>query len=115
MVDEHWERRPDGTAVRVLRDPALSGTAWRIWLADTRCVPGAHAEHCLIFDTGDRVRRVWSVPEDWGQMSADALIALADASSPGRGAPHCGAPHCGAPHRETPRRATAESRASDAL
>ena len=39
MIDEHWERRPDGTAVRVLRETALGGIAWRIWMADTRGVP----------------------------------------------------------------------------
>jgi hypothetical protein len=82
MVDEHWERRPDGIAVRVLRDRALGGSACRVWLADTRATPGARAEQCLIFDTGDRVRRVWGVPEDWGQMPADRLMALADAASP---------------------------------
>ena len=82
MVDEHWERRLDGTAVRVLREAVLGGRACRIWLADTRVTPGAPAECCLIFDTGDRVRRVWSVPEDWARMPAAMLIALADAASP---------------------------------
>ena len=104
MVDEHWERRPDGTAVRVLHEAVLGGRPCRIWLADTRETPGAHADRCLIFDTGDRMRRVWSVPEDWGQMPAAMLIALADVA-PSRGV--------GLPLRE-PSRAVAELRAPDA-
>ena len=87
MVDEHWERRPDGTAVRVLREAVLGGRACRVWLADTRGTPGARAECCLIFDTGDRVRRVWGVPVDWGRMPAAMLIALADAAPPRGGSP----------------------------
>ena len=105
MVDEHWERRPDGTAVRVLHEAVLGGRSCRIWLADTRGTPGARAECCLIFDTGDRIRRVWGVPEDWGRMPAAALIALADAA-PSRSVVQ--------PLREAPR-VVAEIRAPDAL
>jgi hypothetical protein len=113
MIDEHWERRPDGTAVRVLRETALGGIAWRIWMADTRGVPGARAEHCLIFDTADRVRRVWSVPEDWGQMPAEMLIALADAGA-SRVAPLRELSGRETPLREASPRAGAEPYAPDA-
>lgn len=113
MVNEHWERRPDGTAVRVLRERTLGGIAWRIWMADTRGVPGARAERCLIFDTGDRVRRVWSVPEDWGQMPAEMLIALADAGA-SRIAPLREMSGRETPLRETSLRADADLRAPDA-
>jgi hypothetical protein len=105
MVDEHWERRPDGTAVRVLHEAVLGGRVCRVWLADTRETPGAHAECCLIFDTGDRMRRVWSVPEDWGRMPAAMLVALADAA-PSRSV--------GLPLGEGPPRVAAELRAPDA-
>ena len=77
MVDQQWERRPDGTPVRVLRDGA-TGRKWRVWVADMRTVPGARAEACLVFDTGDRVRRVWHVPDDWVRMAPDALARLAE-------------------------------------
>ena len=105
MVDEHWERRPDGIAVRVLHEAGPGGRACRIWLADTRETPGACAECCLIFDTGDRVRRVWGVPEDWGQMPAAMLMALADAA-PAR--------DVGRTLRDAPPRIVAELRAPDA-
>ena len=82
-MEPHWERRPDGTPARVLRDHT-TGRKWRVWVADTRRVPGAPGATCLLFDTGDCVRRVWQVPDDWSRMPPEALLRLAEtpASSP---------------------------------
>ncbi len=84
MMEPHWERRPDGTPARVLRDHT-TGRKWRVWVADTRRVPGAPGATCLLFDTGDCVRRVWQVPDDWSRMPTDALLRLAETplASPG--------------------------------
>lgn len=72
-----WERETNGTSVRVLRD-SDSGRKWRVWQADTSHLPGARAVTCLIFDTGDLVRRVWRVPDDWAQLPPTALLTLAE-------------------------------------
>lgn len=79
MVHDHWETRPDGRTVRVLRDPA-TGRKWRVWEADAAQVPGARGPTCLIFDAGDLVRRSWHVPDDWRRMAPDALVGLASAA-----------------------------------
>ena len=76
-MEPHWERRPDGTPARVLRDHT-TGRKWRVWVADPRRVPGAPGATCLLFDTGDCVRRVWKVPDDWSRMSPEALLRLAE-------------------------------------
>ena len=76
-MEPHWERRPDGTPTRVVRDHT-TGRKWRVWVADTRRVPGAPGASCLLFDTGDCVRRVWQVPDDWGRMPPEALLRLAE-------------------------------------
>lgn len=75
-----WERGRGGTPVRVLRD-GRSGRKWRVWVADTRHVPGALGDRCLLYDTGEWVRRVWRVPDDWGRMAPAALIQLAEAAA----------------------------------
>jgi hypothetical protein len=84
-TDIGWERRAGGAVIRVLRD-GETGRKWRVWLADTSRVPGARATQCLIFDTGDLIRRVWRVPDDWARMAPAALLALAE-SSPTHAAP----------------------------
>jgi hypothetical protein len=79
VVEQQWERRPDGTPVRVLRDGA-TGRKWRVWLMATGAVPGALEDSCLVFDTGDLMRRVWRVPDDWARMPPDALVRLTEAA-----------------------------------
>ncbi|MDF1505062.1 hypothetical protein [Roseisolibacter sp. H3M3-2] len=85
--DIGWERGTGGRVVRVIRD-GETGRKWRVWLADTSRVPGARAARCLIFDTGDLIRRVWRVPDDWARMTAAGLLTLVE-RSPGQdvGAP----------------------------
>jgi hypothetical protein len=82
VMEPHWERRSDGTPARVLRDHT-TGRKWRVWVADTRRVPGAPGASCLLFDTGDCVRRVWQVPDDWGRMPPEALLRLAESPTSG--------------------------------
>jgi hypothetical protein len=94
-----WERRPDGTPVRVVIDP-VAGRTWRVWAAGCAGVPGAPAPDCLVFDGGEVIRRVWGVPSGWPTLPAAALLAIAD-GGPGRAA---GAPRTG-PERATPPRA----------
>lgn len=72
-----WERRADGTPVRVVADPA-TGRTWRVWAAGCAHVPGAPAGDCLVFDAGEVIRRVWGVPPGWPALAADALLALAE-------------------------------------
>ena len=94
-MEPHWERRPDGTPARVLRDHT-TGRKWRVWVADTRRVPGAPGATCLLFDTGDCVRRVWQVPDDWSRMPPDALLRLAETPASTQGpAPVARAPRDG--------------------
>lgn len=82
LADLGWDRRGDGTVVRVIQNRRTNQT-WRVRVADTRHQPGARGERCLIFDTGDFVRRVWRVPDDWERMPPDALVDLAESAAVG--------------------------------
>jgi len=53
-----------------------AGREWRVWLADCRNVPGSRSSHCLIFDSGTAMRRVWGPPEDWHALPDGELLAL---------------------------------------
>lgn len=75
LMRDHWERRSDGTPIRVVRESG-TGRKWRVWVADTQEVPGAIGGECLIFDSGDVMRRAWSVPADWAKMPPDVLLEL---------------------------------------
>ena len=74
FVQDHWERRPDGADVRVLRD-SRTGRRWRVWPLDVVADGGAPSR-CLVYDGGDVLRRCWRVPDDWGRMPPAALMAL---------------------------------------
>jgi len=45
---------------------------------DARNVPGARRATCLICESGDVIRRLWSFPSDWYQLDDDALLTLCD-------------------------------------
>lgn len=70
------DRRRAPHATRSVWDAA--GREWQVWAADCRDVPGARSSHCLIFDCGTTVRRVWSPPDDWVGLSDESLLALAN-------------------------------------
>ena len=53
---------------------------WRIREVDTRTVPGAKADRCLICESAEDglVRRVWNYPPHWGDLSDRELQQLCD-------------------------------------
>lgn len=52
------------------------GITWRVREMDTRGLPGARGERCLVFDSGRAMRRSWVVPDEWRTLGHDALLAL---------------------------------------
>lgn len=56
------------------RDP--SGARWSVWERDTRLDPGHRAASCLIFAHEETVRRVWSYPDNWRELSPAELFEL---------------------------------------
>jgi hypothetical protein len=49
---------------------------WTVREADARRVPGARAAFCLICESSEVVRRLWTYPEDWQDLSDDDLWQL---------------------------------------
>ena len=45
---------------------------------DARGVPGALGTGCLICETDDSMRRIWSYPADWHRLEDAKLLALFD-------------------------------------
>jgi hypothetical protein len=43
---------------------------------DCRALPGARGERCLVFDSDGVVRRIWTFPDAWSELSDDALYAI---------------------------------------
>jgi len=64
----------------VRRDPVgytdAAFVAWLVVERDARRDPGHRADRCLIFSSGDVVRRVWGYPAAWRQMTDAELEAL---------------------------------------
>ncbi|MEO5871315.1 MAG: hypothetical protein ABIT91_15815 [Gemmatimonadaceae bacterium] len=63
-----------GSAFVEYRD--YTGVHWRVSERNTANAPGTHGTRCLIFDSGEVIRRVWHYPATWCSLSADELIAL---------------------------------------
>jgi hypothetical protein len=65
------------------------GIQWHVHEANAAHVPGARRDRCLIFDSDGIVRRVWTYPADWMNLTDDALWALVDGTGvpPGDQAP----------------------------
>ena len=51
---------------------------WRVTERDTRRDPGARGDTCLIFSTGDTVRRVWNYPLGWSELPSHQLERLGE-------------------------------------
>lgn len=49
---------------------------WRVTERDARDDPGARADSCLIFASGEVIRRVWHYPPTWRELPPAALVAL---------------------------------------
>ena len=50
---------------------------WDVRELDSRDVPGARSDRCLVFENHQRVRRVWNYPGEWTTLPAAELLALA--------------------------------------
>ena len=53
-----------------------NGAFWSVKEKDASRTPGARERSCLIFDSVDMIRRVWTYPANWRMLSAEALVAL---------------------------------------
>ena len=51
---------------------------WVVTERDTTNVPGARGPRCLVLMSECTVRRIWSYPPTWRQLSPDALLALSE-------------------------------------
>ena len=54
------------------------GVLWRVVERATADLPGARGPCCLIFLSEAVVRRVWTYPSDWRQLTWPELVALTD-------------------------------------
>jgi len=61
-----------------MRDIVGDGIQWHVHEANAAHVPGARRDRCLIFDSDGIVRRVWTYPSDWMNLTDDALWGLID-------------------------------------
>jgi hypothetical protein len=52
------------------------GVTWQVSERECSDAPGARGEYCLVFDSGEVLRRVWDYPEHWHTLSALALAEL---------------------------------------
>src|SRR4051812_8851583 len=59
-----------------VRQIVRGGEPWIVRELDSRRVPGARGEFCLIFECDGIVRRVWQYGSDWAALSDDELWAL---------------------------------------
>lgn len=51
------------------------GVEWAVREVDTPQA-WAHGDRCLVLNSRDCVRRIWSYPLHWRQLDADTLLAL---------------------------------------
>jgi hypothetical protein len=63
------------------RDFQHDGQRWHVRELDASKVPGARAERCLICESNEVIRRLWSYPSDWDALDDDALFRLCDVPS----------------------------------
>jgi len=49
---------------------------WTVREMNTEHVPGARGRRCLICESTAIVRRLWNYPEDWANLSDEALLRL---------------------------------------
>jgi hypothetical protein len=52
------------------------GLAWEVREVVGTDVPGARGPSCLVFESAVVIRRVWTFPDDWRQMSTEDLARL---------------------------------------
>jgi hypothetical protein len=64
------------------RDFQYEGQRWQVRELDASHVPGARAERCLICESTEVIRRLWSYPNDWVTLDDEALWRLCDVPNP---------------------------------
>ena len=75
MAGDAGGRVHDREVPRMVYDDR-TGARWRVREVDTRAVPGARADSCLLFEAEGVIRRVWNYPRDWSRLSPEDLAAL---------------------------------------
>jgi len=73
----HLVRSPDGTTDEAYQHVIVDsdGVEWAVREVATPQI-WARADHCLVLNSRDCVRRVWSYPADWRRLGADALLEM---------------------------------------
>lgn len=71
----------DGSSGTTARSDAVvfedaDGLRWSAWEYDSRYVPGCRSDCCLVFESENAMRRVWSYPANWRQLPADDLAKM---------------------------------------
>jgi hypothetical protein len=62
-----------------MRELFREGVRWSVHEASAARTPGAKAYRCLIFDSEGIVRRLWTFPEHWAELSDGEILKLLDA------------------------------------
>lgn len=70
-------RRVQSTDQRTLQHGSQQ---WTVRESDARAVPGARNTSCLICESSDVVRRLWTYPTDWRTLSDEELWRLVNQS-----------------------------------
>ena len=54
---------------------------WIVREVNSRGVPGARRETCLLCESAEVIRRIWDFPADWRTVDDDVLWKLCDGSA----------------------------------
>ena len=54
----------------------VHSTEWRVRERDAQCDAGASSASCLVFDSPNAIRRVWTYPDNWRTLAPATLEAL---------------------------------------
>lgn len=64
-----------------IREFEKANERWCVREMDTRTVPGARADRCLICESTDVIRRLWEYPANWEELDDEALWTLCHADA----------------------------------
>lgn len=65
--------RPSLNRCTALRSLTHEDALWHVRELDTRKIPGALGDRCLLFESPEVIRRVWLFPANWWELDDDAL------------------------------------------
>ena len=71
-----WAMRPDPHIGERISFIDARGVSWQVTERECAGAPGGRGRHCLVFDSGEVLRRVWQYPEHWRTLSDLALAEL---------------------------------------